>query len=258
MWTPGHENRASQSRAGARGSRVPGPGAAGAERGRSRPRHRPSVVQRSLWIFVPGNFEVYVGLRTGRLWAIRMPLSWGCASPGWAEAGSGGPWELPKSWASRAKETGSREQLSLIRPQAERDSNQGSRETSFLFFFGNFIPNEANSVGFISLCHSVQRRLIRHLLCARLERAWHCQSAQFRMGGPRTGARGSKCRTEGRGPCGGGVTSARGQGHESQRQQAPLEDSRNGHRTPAVFLPKPTTHTSLTTRHPVKGHSTKT
>ena len=195
------------------------------------------------------NFEVYVGLRTGRLWASRMPLSWGCASPGWAEAGSGGPWELPKSWASRAKETGSREQLSLLRPQAERDSNQGSRE--------NFIPNEANSVGFISPRHSVQRRLIRHLLCARLERAWHCRSAQFHMGGPRTGARGSKCRTEGRGPCGAGMTSARGQGHESRRQQVPLEDSRNGHRTPAVFLPKPPTHPSLTTRHPVKGHSTK-
>lgn len=135
MWTPGHENRASQSRAGARASRVPGPGAAGPSGGGPGHGTAPQWFSGRCGSLCRGNFEVYVGLRTGRLWAIRMPLSWGCASPGWAEAGSGGPWELPKSWASRAKETGSREQLSLIRPQAERDSNQGSRETSFLFFF---------------------------------------------------------------------------------------------------------------------------
>lgn len=85
----------------------------------------------------------------------------------------------PQVVGKRANETGSREQLSLIRPQAERDSNQGSRE--------NFTPNEADSGGFISLPHSAQRRLIRHLLCARLERAWHCHSAPFCRAAPRQG-----------------------------------------------------------------------
>ena len=176
------ENRASRSRAGAGGSRVPGPWGCGAGRGRSWARTPPltgscgplraGATVRSTW-----------GLERGVCGRAGCPSA-GAALPLGGQRLGGGPWELPKSWASRANETGSREKLSLIRLQAERDSNQGSR--------GNFTPNEADSGGFISLPHSAQRRLIRHLLCARLERAWHCRSAQFLRAAPRQGSWGGQ------------------------------------------------------------------
>lgn len=55
-------------------------------------------------------------------------------------------------------------------------------------------------MGLISLPHSVQTRLTRHLLCARLERALHCRSARFHRDGPKTGAQeASECSRRGKG-----------------------------------------------------------
>lgn len=82
-------------------------------------------------------------------------------------------WGTPQA-VSDASEPGSRERRSLIRPQAEGVFNQGKI---------SFLTRPVAWAGF-PMFHSIQKWLIRHLLCARLELAQHFQGPGSITGSP--------------------------------------------------------------------------